>query len=92
MELQQIERTGTIHQKKNYKEISSSDVLKNPESEKSNSFIKANTKGVSLSHLKEDCVIPVFSKDNEITISHSQFVEAGINEHPPICRAVFSLN
>jgi len=43
-----------------------------------NPFIEANTKSVSLSHLKEDCVIPVFSKDNEITISHSQFIETSI--------------
>jgi len=39
-------------------------------------FIEANTKDVSLSHLSEDCVIPVFSKDNEMTISHQEFVEA----------------
>ena len=45
---------------------------------KKNPFIEANTKSVSLSHLKEDCVIPVFSKDNEITISHSQFIESAM--------------
>ena len=39
-------------------------------------FIEANTKEVSIQHLKEDCVVPVFSKDNEITISHSTFIEA----------------
>ena len=39
-------------------------------------FIEANTKEVSLYHLKNDCIIPVFSKDNEITISHSRFIEA----------------
>ena len=38
-------------------------------------FIEANTKEVSLSHLKEDCIIPVFSKDNESTISHFQFID-----------------
>jgi Domain of unknown function, B. Theta Gene description (DUF3871) len=45
--------------------------------EKTNSsnFIEANTKKVSLQHLKEDCIIPVFSKDNETTISHFQFIE-----------------
>lgn len=37
-------------------------------------FIEANTKNVSLSHLEKDCVIPVFSKDNETTISHSEFI------------------
>ncbi|ARN78243.1 hypothetical protein BST97_09700 [Nonlabens spongiae] len=44
-----------------------------------NPFIEANTKSVSLSHLKKDCTIPVFSKDNEITISHNQFIETSIN-------------
>ena len=39
-------------------------------------FIHANTKAVSLSHLRDDCVIPVFAKDNEPTISNSEFVEA----------------
>ena len=38
-------------------------------------FIEANTKEVSLAHLKQDCIVPVFSKDNEITISHNRFIE-----------------
>jgi hypothetical protein len=38
-------------------------------------FIEANTKEVSIEHLKNDCVVPVFSKDNEITISHPNFIE-----------------
>ena len=38
-------------------------------------FIEANTKEASLSHLREDCIIPVFSKDNEITISHQSFID-----------------
>ena len=38
-------------------------------------FIEANTKTVSLSHLKKDCTIPVFSKDNECTIAHQDFIE-----------------
>lgn len=39
-------------------------------------FIEANTKQVSLNHLKNDCTIPVFAKDNESTISHFQFIDA----------------
>lgn len=39
-------------------------------------FIEANTKEVTIEHLKNDCVVPVFSKDNEITISHPNFIEA----------------
>ena len=38
-------------------------------------FIEANTKEVCVGHLKNDCIIPVFSKDNEITISHLRFIE-----------------
>lgn len=38
-------------------------------------FIEANTKEVTIHHLKEECVVPVFSKDNEITISHPNFIE-----------------
>jgi hypothetical protein len=37
-------------------------------------FIEANTKEIQLSHLREDCIIPVFSKDNEVTISHQSFI------------------
>ena len=39
-------------------------------------FIEANTKEVTMEHLRNDCVVPVFSKDNEITISHPNFIEA----------------
>ena len=38
-------------------------------------FIEANTKEVTIQHLREECVVPVFSKDNEITISHPSFIE-----------------
>jgi hypothetical protein len=38
-------------------------------------FIEANTQEVSLYNLKNDCVIPVFSKDNERTIAHQEFIE-----------------
>ena len=40
-----------------------------------NHFIEANSVEVTLDHLKNDNVIPVFSKDNELTISHPQFIE-----------------
>lgn len=39
-------------------------------------FIEANTKEVTMEHLRNECVVPVFSKDNEITISHPSFIEA----------------
>ena len=38
-------------------------------------FIEANTKEISMVHLKNECIVPVFSKDNEITISHPNFIE-----------------
>ncbi|NDW11138.1 DUF3871 family protein [Dysgonomonas sp. 520] len=38
-------------------------------------FIEANTKEVDIFQLKNECVVPVFSKDNEITISHPNFIE-----------------
>lgn len=38
-------------------------------------FIVANTLEVELEHLKQDCIIPVFSKDNEKTIAHQEFID-----------------
>lgn len=37
-------------------------------------FIEANTMEVTLDHLKNECTIPVFAKDNECTISHYEFI------------------
>ena len=42
-------------------------------------FIEANTKEVDVSHLKNDCIIPVFSKDNEVTISHQSFIDTVVD-------------
>jgi len=39
-------------------------------------FIESNTLAVKLEHLSNDCIIPVFSKDNEKTIAHHEFIEA----------------
>lgn len=41
----------------------------------SGSFIEANTKEIDMRELRHDCIIPVFAKDNESTISHNQFIE-----------------
>ncbi len=38
-------------------------------------FILANTQPISYADLKHRCIIPVFSKDNESTISHSEFID-----------------
>jgi hypothetical protein len=38
-------------------------------------FIEANTTEVELAHLKTECIIPVFSKDNKRTIAHQEFID-----------------
>ena len=40
-----------------------------------NRFILANTEPIAYADLKHKCIIPVFSKDNEQTISHSEFID-----------------
>ena len=37
-------------------------------------FITANTEPILLEDLRNRCIIPVFSKDNESTISHPEFI------------------
>lgn len=39
-------------------------------------FIEANTEEISLSFLKNKCIVPVFTKDNETTLSHQEFIDA----------------
>ncbi|WP_075343153.1 DUF3871 family protein [Tenacibaculum agarivorans] len=70
MELQLIPTRDKVDFKKTTNIIEYSDIIFNK-----SPFIEANTKSVSLSHLKEKCIIPVFSKDNERTISHHEFIE-----------------
>ncbi|MEZ4801509.1 MAG: DUF3871 family protein [Gelidibacter sp.] len=60
---------GTIHSVTELRVPSEKEVYKQ------NPFIEANTEEVSLSNLKQDCVIPVFAKDNEKTIAHQEFIE-----------------
>lgn len=42
----------------------------------SDGFIQANTSSIGLNEITHQCIIPVFAKDNESTISHSQFIES----------------
>lgn len=42
-------------------------------------FIVANTLEATLHHLQNDCIIPVFSRDNEKTIAHQEFIEVVLN-------------
>ena len=39
-------------------------------------FMAANTEPITLESLKSDCIIPVFAKDNESTISHQEFIQS----------------
>ncbi len=79
MELQLIPTRDKVDFKKTTNIIEYNDIIYNK-----SPFIEANTKSVSLSHLKEECIIPVFSKDNERTISHHEFIEV-------VCDAVNSI-
>lgn len=78
-ELKQIESNHSHHQSDDeifddYIEIiEESDII---ESKAQKHFIEANTTSVTLQHLKCDCTIPVFSKDNECTVAHQEFIEA----------------
>ena len=38
-------------------------------------FIEANTSEVTLQHLRNDCITPVFAKDNELTLNHALVIE-----------------
>lgn len=49
--------------------------IRQKESSINDVFIQANTQDVDLIQLKEQCIIPNFSKDNETTISHQEFIE-----------------
>ena len=42
----------------------------------SDQFINSNTKSIGFTDLKNRCIIPVFAKDNESTISHAEFIMA----------------
>jgi len=42
---------------------------------KNDKFIVANTQGIDYDELRNHCIIPVFAKDNECTISHSDFID-----------------
>lgn len=49
-------------------------------------FIEANTIEVTPNHLADDCIIPVFAKDNERTISHFEFIDCALQA----CTSVIS--
>lgn len=40
-----------------------------------NPFIESNTKEITFEYLKNECIIPVFSKDMECTLAHHEFIK-----------------
>ena len=78
MELITANNYKTFQQEKVEPENMISPPVGNNKRANSSQFIKANSSEVSLSHLTEECIIPVFAKDNEQTISHGEFIEQAI--------------
>ena len=79
MQLMPVHRTNmlmqTFNQPKFEVETIEAEIIISRRENKKLPFIEANTKEVTIQHLREECVVPVFSKDNEITISHPSFIE-----------------
>ncbi|SMC81267.1 DUF3871 family protein [Moheibacter sediminis] len=81
-----FEKTPNIMKKQDTLELlpvgsrdSSPVVVEGLKAQNSKPFIEANTEEVDLLHLKKDCIIPVFSKDNEKTLAHQEFIEIAQN-------------
>ena len=47
-----------------------------PETIVKSPFIESNCESVSINHLKDECVTPIFTKCNSVTISHYDFIQA----------------
>ncbi len=83
-------KSSTIDNKPESLNIVQASFMSNPKAESYSSditagnnqpspFIMANTLEATLNHLQNDCIIPVFSRDNEKTIAHQEFIECIIN-------------
>ncbi len=75
MELQIINEDLSSKRDNNLLSIGTKQTGVNPKQVKTNPFIEANTIDVGLTHLQKDCNVPVFAKDNEMTLSHQEFIE-----------------
>ena len=75
LRLQPIRQLRAIHPLSGNLGIAPSDNDSRTQGFNTKPFVEANTKEVTMHHLQSDCVVPVFSKDNEVTISHPAFVE-----------------
>lgn len=49
--------------------------VQNQTTQEESPFIESNTSSITITDLKNRCIIPVFSKDNERTISHQEFIQ-----------------
>ena len=74
LQIMPVQRTSSM----NFGEFAEEAVIveEQPTQQKRPLFIEANTIEASLEHLRNDCIIPVFAKDNEATLSHVAFIEA----------------
>lgn len=61
---------------KSYRQVDKVSEIINMSNDTRKPFIESNTTEIQLDHLSNDCIIPVFSKDNEKTIAHQEFIEA----------------
>lgn len=76
--LQIIGNVPQVRRENNFGEYAEEAVIieEQPKVKKENPhFLEANTMEVTMQHLKEDCIIPVFAKDNELTIPHPAFID-----------------
>ena len=76
--LQIIGNVPQVRRENNFGEYAEEAVIieEQPKVKKENPhFLEANTLEVTMQHLKEDCITPVFAKDNELTISHPAFID-----------------
>ncbi len=79
MELRMVNQPTNVPRVREEEPIQEAEVIETsriqPEKEKRKAFIEANTEEVTLTHLKNDCIIPVF-RDLEKTLSHYEFINS----------------
>jgi len=78
MELQMVNQRNILPSIREVEPVLEAEVIESApleKKEKPKAFIEANTEEVTLLHLKNECIIPVF-RDNEKTVSHYEFVDA----------------
>jgi hypothetical protein len=56
-------------------QVNQEEVVSAEKISQNDNFIVANTQKINYDELRNNCIIPVFAKDNECTISHSDFID-----------------